>query len=218
MIVDLYLKGGLVIIVGTGAEGLKKINSLLTQDCEILVIGKTSNPIIEKHIKAKEIEFIKADLDDGKFLLKYKPVLVMATTNDRKLNCDIVKKARKIPGCMVYASDDPDFSDFSHPSVINIRNTVQVTVSTSGKSPAMAREIRMRAEKPLNALVTKEDIVQINLQHTARMAAKRSISNQTMRKKYLYAVMRDSEVIRLIKQDRIKMARNRAMDMLKEFE
>jgi len=31
LIVDLDLKGGLVIVVGGGGEALKKINSLLTQ-------------------------------------------------------------------------------------------------------------------------------------------------------------------------------------------
>ena len=106
---------------------------------------------------------------------------------------------------MAYASDDPESSDFSHPSVINIKDTVQITISTGSKSPAMAREIRMRAEKYLNELVTSEDVAQINLQQEARIAAKKAIPDQNTRKKYLYAVMRDSEVTRLIKQDRVTM-------------
>ena len=40
MIVDLHLKGNLVIVVGAGNEGLKKINSLLTQNCKILVLSE----------------------------------------------------------------------------------------------------------------------------------------------------------------------------------
>jgi len=32
LIVDLNLKGNLVIVVGGGAEGMKKVNPLLTQD------------------------------------------------------------------------------------------------------------------------------------------------------------------------------------------
>ncbi|MEK0381625.1 MAG: NAD(P)-dependent oxidoreductase, partial [Nitrosopumilus sp.] len=39
MIVDLNLKGNLVIVVGGGDEGYKKVNSLLTQDCKILLIS-----------------------------------------------------------------------------------------------------------------------------------------------------------------------------------
>ena len=66
-------------------------------------------------------------------------------------------------------------------------STVQITISTGSKSPAMAREIRMRAEKYLNELVTSEDVAQINLQQEARIAAKKAIPDQNTRKKYLYA-------------------------------
>ena len=34
MIIDLYLKGELVIVIGGGDEGMLKIRSLLTQDCK----------------------------------------------------------------------------------------------------------------------------------------------------------------------------------------
>ena len=217
LIVDLYLKGGLAVVVGAGAEGLKKINSLLTQECEILLVSRESNPKVEKYLKDGAIKFLQADLQDAKFLLEYNPILVMATTDDHALNRMIVNEARKIPGCMAYASDDPESSDFSHPSVINIKDTVQITISTGSKSPAMAREIRMRAEKYLNELVTSEDVAQINLQQEARIAAKKAIPDQNTRKKYLYAVMRDSEVTRLIKQDRVTDARSRAMKMLEDF-
>ena len=132
------------MVVGAGAEGLKKINSLLTQECEILLVSRESNPKVEKYLKDGAIKFLQADLQDAKFLLEYNPILVMATTDDHALNRMIVNEARKIPGCMAYASDDPESSDFSHPSVINIKDTVQITISTGSKSPAMAREIRMR--------------------------------------------------------------------------
>jgi len=96
LIVDLHLKGNLVIIVGSGNEGMKKVSSLLTQDCEILVISSNSNPQIEKYTKQKKIKFKKIKLNDASFLSKYKPYLVMATTTDKALNRKIVEKARKM--------------------------------------------------------------------------------------------------------------------------
>ena len=60
----------------------------------------------------------------------------MATTNDKGLNRKIVQKARKMKS-YAYASDDPEISDFAHPSVINIADTLQVAISTGGSSPAM---------------------------------------------------------------------------------
>ena len=82
LIVDLHLKGNLVIVIGSGNEGVKKVNSLLTQDCEILVIGSSSNSQIEKYAKQGKIKFKKIKLKDASFLSKYKPYLVMATTSD----------------------------------------------------------------------------------------------------------------------------------------
>ena len=119
LIVDLHLKGNLAIVVGSGSEGMKKVASLLTQDCRILVISNNSNAQIEKYVKQGKIEFKKTKLKDDSFLSKYKPYLVMATTNDKVLNQKIVQKARKIKS-YAYASDDPEISDFAHPSVINI--------------------------------------------------------------------------------------------------
>ena len=92
LIVDLHLKGNLVIIVGAGNEGLKKINSLLTQDCKILVISENSNSQIEKYQKQGKIKFKKSKLNGVSFLSKYKPYLVMATTTDKLLNRKIVEK------------------------------------------------------------------------------------------------------------------------------
>ena len=125
LIVDLYLKGGLAVVVGAGAEGLKKINSLLTQECEILLVSRESNPKVEKYLKDGAIKFLQADLQDAKFLLEYNPILVMATTDDHALNRMIVNEARKIPGCMAYASDDPE-SDFYKPVINNQSITVQI--------------------------------------------------------------------------------------------
>ena len=214
MIVDLHLKGNLVIIVGAGAEGLKKINSLLTQDCKILVFSDSSNPQIRKYVEKKKIQFKKIKLQNANFLSKYKPYVVMATTDDRELNRKIVKKAKAMK-CFAYASDDPEFSDFAHPSVINIEDTVQIAVSTGGRSPVMARKMKQEAEKIFKKTVKKEDILQIKLQDSMREEAKKRIDSQKERKKYLYSIIGDNQIKQLIKDNKLKMAQKRAMVLLK---
>lgn len=214
MIVDLHLKGNLVVIVGAGAEGLKKINSLLTQDCKIMVFAETSNLQIKKYVEKKKIQFKKIKLKDANFLSKYKPYVVMATTDDRELNRKIVKKAKAMK-CFAYASDDPEFSDFAHPSVINIEDTVQIAVSTGGRSPVMARKMKQEAEKIFKKTVKKEDILQIKLQDSMREEAKKKIDSQKERKKYLYSIISDNQIKQLIKDNKLKNAQKRAMVLLK---
>jgi len=216
LIVDLHLKGNLVIVIGSGNEGMKKVNSLFTQDCKILVISNKSNSQIEKYVKQGKIQFKKTKLNDATFLSKYKPYLVMATTSDITLNRKIVEKARRMKS-YAYASDDPEVSDFAHPSVINIADTVQVAVSTGGSSPAMARKIRLKMESFLKKNISSEDIYQIKLQKFARIEAKQVLSTQLDRKKFLYGVMNDKRVKGLLKEGKYKMAQVRVKKMLREL-
>lgn len=216
LIVDLNLKGNLVIVVGGGDEGYKKVNSLLTQDCKILLISDKVNTQLSNFIKQKKIDFEKTKLKDAGFLSKYKPFLVMATTNDRQLNRKIIQKAKKMK-CYVYASDDPEVSDFAHPSVINIEDTVQIAISTGGKSPAMARKLRLQTEKIFKKIIKKEDIYQIKLQQIARDKAKKTIPTQIERKKFLYSVLNDKTIKQLLKDNNLKKAQQRAMLILRKW-
>ena len=216
LIVDLHLKGNLAIVVGSGNEGMKKVTSLLTQDCRILVISNNSNAQIEKYVKQGKIEFKKTKLKDDSFLSKYKPYLVMATTNDKVLNRKIVQKARKMKS-YAYASDDPEISDFAHPSVINIADTLQVAISTGGSSPAMARKIKIKTESFLKKNISSDDILQIKLQKFARLEAKQVLSTQLDRKKFLYAVMNDKQVKGLLKEGKYKIAQTQVKKILREL-
>jgi len=216
LIVDLHLKGNLVIVVGSGNEGMKKVSSLLTQDCEILVISSSSNPQITKYVKQGKIKFKKIKLKNASFLSKYKPYLVMATTTDKPLNRKIVERARKMKS-YAYASDDPDNSDFAHPSVINIADTVQVAISTDGSSPAMARKIKIKTESFLKKNISSDDIYQIKLQKFARFEAKQVLPTQLDRKKFLYSIINDKRVKELLTERKFKMAQGIVKKMLREW-
>ena len=216
LIVDLHLNGKLVIVIGSGNEGMKKVSSLLTQDCKILVISSSSNSQLEKKVKQGRIEFKKMKLNDANFLSNYKPYLVMATTNDRALNRKIVEKARKMKS-YAYASDDPEVSDFAHPSVINVADTVQIAISTGGSSPAMARKIKLKAESYFKKNISNEEILQIRLQKFARAEAKLIIKTQLERKKFLYRILNDKHVKELLKDGKYKQAQTRVKKILNEW-
>ena len=49
---------------------------------------------------------------------------------------------------------------------------MQVAISTSGKSPIMARQVRIKAERVLKRVIKKTDIENTKLQEFARNAAK----------------------------------------------
>jgi len=216
MIVDLNLLDKTVIVIGGGNEAQKRINSLLKQDCEILVISDSVNSQINKLVKANKIKLKKQKIQDTKFISKLKPDMIITTTNDKNLNQKIINTAKRNK-IIVYSSDNPEDSDFSNPAIIDFENMIQIAIFTGGRSPAMSKKIRVQSEKIFKKIITKEDIDQIKIQKIARKLAKEIIPTQTQRKEYLRSIMNDSEVEQLIKDGQLKKAERRAITILRNW-
>ena len=69
-------------------------------------------------------------------------------------------------GALSYAVDDPSVSDFSYASIINVEGILQIAISTSGRSPIVARRFRIKAERVLRRLISKSDIENVQLQRS----------------------------------------------------
>jgi len=216
LIVDLNLHDKTVIVIGRGNEAQKRINSLLKQDCDILVISDSVNSQISKLVKAKKIKLKKQKIQDTKFISKFKPNMIITTTNDKKLNQKIINSAKR-SRIIAYSSDNPEDSDFSNPAIIDFENMIQIAIFTGGRSPAMSKKIRIQSEKIFKKIITKEDITQIKIQQIARKLAKQSIHTQTQRKKYLHRIMVDKEIEQLIKDGQLKKAERQAITILRKW-
>jgi precorrin-2 dehydrogenase len=218
LIVDLNVKRKHTIIVGGGTEGVRKVRGLLGQDAKITVISNRVNRYLKDQARHGNIELVKSTLKDAAILNAYSDAfLVLAATNDRELNRKLVEKGKEM-GAFVYAADDPAISDFSYASVINIEGVMQVAISTSGKSPIMARKIRIKAERILRRIIKKEDIENTKLQEFARNAAKPRIKTVGERKEFLYSLTKDQRIQNLIKEDKIEDAKTTALELLQEWE
>jgi precorrin-2 dehydrogenase/sirohydrochlorin ferrochelatase len=216
MIVDLNLHDKTVIVVGGGNEAQKRINSLLKQDCEIIVISDSVNSQINKLVKAKKIKLKKQKIHNTKFISTFKPNMIITTTNDKNLNQKIINSAKRSK-IIAYSSDNPEDSDFSNPAIIDFENMIQIAIFTGGRSPAMSKKIRIQSEKIFKKIITKEDIDQIKIQKIARKLAKEIISTQTQRREYLRSIINDNEVEQLIKDGQLKKAERRAITILRNW-
>ena len=206
------------MVVGGGTEGVRKVKGLLGQECKVTVVSNRVNSYLSGQASLGKIQLVKARLRDARVLDDYPDVfLVLAATNDKALNRKLVEKGRAM-GAFVYAADDPPVSDFSYASIINIEGVVQVAVSTSGKSPIVARQIRMRAERLLLSIIKKDDIENAKLQEFARQEAKPRIKTVEQRKKFLYSIVRDSTIQKLIKEDKMEDAKRATLELLLKWE
>lgn len=216
MIVDLNLQDKIVIVIGGGNEAQKRINSLLNQNCEIIVISDSVNSQINKLVKDKKIKLKKQKIQDTKFISKFKPDMIITATNDKKINQKIINTAKKNK-IIAYSSDNPEDSDFSNPAIIDFEHIIQIAIFTGGRSPAMSKKIRIQSEKIFKKIITKEDIDQIKIQQIARTLAKSKIDTQIRRKVFLKNIMSDNKIKQLIKDGRPKLAENRVITILRDW-
>ena len=73
------------------------------RNVKIIVIGEKPNSEISKLSRRKKIALKKIKLNSSLFLKKYKPFLVIASTNDQLLNQKIIQTAKKMK-ILAYAS------------------------------------------------------------------------------------------------------------------
>jgi len=215
MIVDLNLKGKRVLVVGAGHEAERKVEALLGQGCDIVVVaGDIGDRLQELWLEGK-ISVKKVAVRSGGFLDYFdRLALVMAVTDDRELNRKIVEAAKK-RGVYTYAADDPAASDFSHPAVINLHGKVQIAISTGGMSPLMARNLREKAEKVFREMIRREDLLQIELQDRLRGEIKGMLPGPGERKDFLLRVFRSGEIRGLLADDRLDDAAELALGWLR---
>ena len=216
LIIDLHLNGKTVIVVGAGNEALKRIKLLQNEGCKIIVIGEKPNSEITKLSKSKKIKFKKIKITSSLFLKTYKPFLVIASTTDSSLNQKIIETAKKMK-ILAYASDSPDSSDISYLSLIDIKKTIKIGISTNGGSPIMAKKIKSDVEKCVQKNISDEDIELIKIQKFARTESKKYILIQTERKKFLYELMNDRRVKELLKDGKYKAIQTTIKKMVKDW-
>jgi precorrin-2 dehydrogenase len=140
ILVDLQDKKALV--VGGGKVAQRKIETLLEHGATVQVVAKELTASLEELRRAGRIEFLGEEFSetfvDGVFV-------VFAATDDASLNRRVSRTAQQ-RSLLVNAVDQPADCNFIVPSVLS-RGDLVIAVSTSGKSPAFARKVRVELEQ-----------------------------------------------------------------------
>ena len=142
--VFLNLQGKLCVVVGGGRVAERKVQGLLRAGARVKVI---SPQLTTKLIKLKEQGKILGALRKFRSMDLKNAYLAIAATNDHNINEKIYQQAegQKIP---VNVVDDPKHSSFIVPSLVR-KGDIILAISTSGKSPALARLLRQKLEKDI---------------------------------------------------------------------
>lgn len=135
--ISVNLDGRRCVVVGGGEVAERKVIELLRVGARVCVISPKLTAELQGLKSVKAFEHIAREWKSGD-LKGF--VLAFAATDDPEVHRAIAAeaRARHVP---INVADEPELCDFITPSVVR-RGDLQIAISTSGSSPALASRIR----------------------------------------------------------------------------
>ncbi len=192
--IHLDIKNRSCLIVGGGAVGTRKVNTLLECGAHVTVVSPDPTAHLarlasEGSITLRKRAYRSDDLA-GMFL-------VIGATDDETLNRQVSQDAERAQ-ILCNIADRPEVCNFILPSIVH-RGDLVITISTSGKSPALAKHLRQKLEKQFgqeyaDLLVLMGAIRQKLLSQAHEPEAHKALFNQLI----------DSDLIQLMQAGKTK--------------
>ena len=183
---SIYLKTSSlkVFILGAGEVATRRANKFLDHGANVKIIGNH----LPKTLKDRGVKSYPKECADE--LVKWADLVIVASGN-KKLSEYVSKIAKNK---LINRADYPKKGNIIVPTSFNIGN-IEISIFTKGKSPLMAKQIR----KKIQAVITEEDILEIELQDYSRVKLKKYIKNQKQRREYLYEIFKNEKINNYIK-------------------
>jgi precorrin-2 dehydrogenase / sirohydrochlorin ferrochelatase len=138
------LAGRPCVVVGAGSVASSKITSLLECGAQITVVAPHAVEAVEQLAVARKIRWIPRKFAANDLARAF---LAIAATPEPTVNRSVFVEC-EARGILCNSVDDPPNCDFYFPAIVR-RGSLQIAISTSGESPALAQRIRRELEKSL---------------------------------------------------------------------
>ena len=138
----LHLQDKPVAVVGGGRVAARKVKHLRNAGARIYLISPEISPSIRGLVKVGEIIWIQSKYERDMFN-EYMPILVIAATNDERVNQTVAQDAHRIRALCNVANGSSDNSDFSNMAQID-QPPLTIALSSSGQSPALLRRLKAK--------------------------------------------------------------------------
>ena len=143
--VFLDVKGKRCVVIGGGNVALRKVRMLLECGARVAIVSSDICPELNELAKTKKISALHREYQPGDLKDTF---VAIAATSKGNINKKVAQEAEK-NNIMINVVDDLDLSGFILPSYFR-RGDLTLAVSTSGKSPALAKKIRKNLEYNLS--------------------------------------------------------------------
>lgn len=194
--VNLQINNRSCLVVGGGSVAERKVRSLLAAGASVTVLSPDITESLADMVQEGRITYISHCYqhgDIGGFFI------VICATNNKEVNQRIAVEANQA-GALVNVIDAPEDGNFVVPSTI-ARGDLLITVSTNGKSPALAKKIGAQLAQQYGP----EYGLYLDLLAKARLKIKETISSSKERELF-WRQMIDNQVMNLLKEGKIQEA------------
>jgi precorrin-2 dehydrogenase/sirohydrochlorin ferrochelatase len=138
----LNLEGRRVVVIGAGAVGARKAQSLAEAGARVVVVAPQVDPIFDDLAGMANVEIIQTRYSK-EYLVG--AVLAIAATDDVMLNRQIYADCQKLD-VLCNVVDVPELCDFYVPAVVQ-RGSLQIAIGTDGNCPAYSGHVRRKLEE-----------------------------------------------------------------------
>lgn len=150
MFVDLSDKK--IVVVGGGTVAARRIKTLLSFTRNISVVALKAAPEVLELSKAGQIDLKLRGVKRSDFADAY---IVIAATNDRKLNDDIYRVCKE-EGIYVNVASDREKCDFYFPGIF-MQDELVVGITANGLDHKKARRVREEIQKVLERIAGEDE-------------------------------------------------------------
>jgi precorrin-2 dehydrogenase/sirohydrochlorin ferrochelatase len=139
------LENRTVLVVGGGVVAERKVETLLETGARITVVSPQITEQLQDFAHSRRItvrlrNFFPSDMDGVS--------LVISATDDPTIQSEVASIAAS-RNILVNTVDKPELCSFIVPAILR-RGDITIAISTSGKSPSLAAELRTRLDRVLS--------------------------------------------------------------------
>lgn len=138
----LHLQDKPVAVVGGGRVGARKVRRLLQAGARVLLISPKIQPALRDVVDRGDIVWIPSKYQRDMFN-DYMPILVIAATDDQRVNQTVAQDAHRIRALCNVANGSSENSDFSNMALID-QPPLTIGLSSGGRSPALLRALKAK--------------------------------------------------------------------------
>ncbi|HHA18355.1 MAG TPA: bifunctional precorrin-2 dehydrogenase/sirohydrochlorin ferrochelatase, partial [Methylophaga sp.] len=135
------LKDRPCLVVGGGDIAARKAGLLRKAQAAVTLVAPEVSATTQALIDSGEVKWLNTVFSAEQLADN---TLVIAATDNEDVNRDVYRQA-KANNILVNVADCPELCDFILPSILD-RSPIVVAISSGGKSPILARQLRARLE------------------------------------------------------------------------